>query len=150
MSKRSRRNHAPEFKGEEWPMAAVRNERHARRLGEALRCYIPARSPPGRNSFIAAAVRCVRRGRGRRTDPPVDVKSAARKDRATRAWRMIFLEHTRSARAGLLERKEMIDRRYQRSIARQAEALGISRGAVYFMNRARSPADFDPAHHAAD
>jgi putative transposase len=49
---------------------------------------------------------------------------------------------SRSARQGrVAERKTMIDRSHDLSITRQAKALGISRGSVYYLPRAASAAD---------
>jgi hypothetical protein len=41
----------------------------------------------------------------------------------------------------MAERKAMIDRKHALSITRQAEALGISRGSVYYLPRPTSEVD---------
>ena len=40
-------------------------------------------------------------------------------------------------RTGIAERKAMIDREHDLPIARQAEALNVSRGSVYYLRRGR-------------
>src|SRR6185503_16065090 len=64
---------------------------------------------------------------------------AARQDRRTDAGERFF---RRSAhQGGIAERKAMIDREHELPITKQAEALKISRGSVYYLPRPVPSAD---------
>ena len=59
-----------------------------------------------------------------------------------RAGQVIHFLPARSGRGGsVAERKTMIDRDHGLSLGRQAKALGISRGSVYYLPRPASDAD---------
>src|SRR5262249_18231288 len=81
---------------------------------------------------------CVRSGR--RSCPPGDRREvAACEDRRADAGERFF---RRSAhQGGIAERKAMIDRTHDLPISKQAEALNISRGSVYYLPRPVSEAD---------
>lgn len=78
--------------------------------------------------------------------PIVDVKTLHAKigDRRTDAGERFFRGSAQQGRA--VERKEMIDRNHALSLTRQARALGISRGSIYYLPRPPSAADLALMH----
>jgi len=101
MSKRSRRNHAPEFKAKV-ALAAVRNEDTLAALAKRFDVH-PGQVTAWKEQLIAAAADAFAEG-GRRTDPPVDVKSLHAKI-GELALENDFLEHALS-KAGLLSARK--------------------------------------------
>ncbi len=75
-----------------------------------------------------------------RHKPAIDVKSLHAKIGEWR-WRMIFWK-ARSP-GGIAERKAMIDREHDLPITKQAAALKISRGSVYYLPRPVSATDLE-------
>src|SRR3978361_1217449 len=66
-------------------------------------------------------------------------EDAARQDRRVDADQRFFIRRARQGRTS--ERKAMIDRGHDLPIAKQAKALGISRGSVYYLPRPVPAAD---------
>src|ERR1700710_827328 len=66
-------------------------------------------------------------------------EDAARQDRRVDADQRFFVRRARQSRSA--ERKAMIDRGHDLPIAKQAKALGISRGSVYYLPRPVPAAD---------
>ena len=83
-------------------------------------------------------------GRG---EPAGRREDAACQDRRADAGQRFFRRRARQSRA-VAERKAMIDRSHDLPLARQAEALGISRGSVYYQPRPVSASR--SGRHAAD
>jgi transposase-like protein len=100
MSKRSRRNHAPEFKAKV-ALAAVRNEDTLAALAKRLDMH-PDEVTAWEEQLIAAAADAFAEG-GRRSDPPIDVKSLHAKI-GQLALENDFLEYA-VGNAGLLSAK---------------------------------------------
>ncbi|WP_425339243.1 IS3 family transposase [Methylorubrum extorquens] len=100
---------------------------------------MPTRSRPGRPQLLDGACRGVRirapvgGGTGHRRE------DAARQDRRVDADQRFFVRRARQSRSA--ERKAMIDRGHDLPIAKQAKALGISRGSVYYLPRPVPTAD---------
>src|ERR1700675_3581440 len=65
----------------------------------------------------------------------------ARQDRRADAGERFFGRSARQSR--FAERKAMIDREHDLAIAKQAEALNISRGSVYYLPRSVSATDLE-------
>src|ERR687893_1519180 len=89
-------------------------------------------SAPGggcRGVWFGAAIGCA----GRRRE------DVARQDRRADAHERFFIRCAQQSRPS--ERKAMIDRSHALPIAKQAQALGISRGSVYYLPRPVPAAD---------
>src|SRR5271167_1449713 len=67
------------------------------------------------------------------------LEDASRQDRRADLGERFFRRGAHQG--GIAERKAMIDREHDLSISRQAEALGVSRGAVYYKPRPTSAED---------
>src|SRR5271154_1859693 len=82
----------------------------------------------------------VRRGQGR-DEGGADrrLEGASRQDRRADPGERFFRRGAHQG--GIAERKAMIDREHDLPISRQAEALGVSRGAVYYKPRPTSAED---------
>src|SRR3954454_5326650 len=80
-----------------------------------------------------------RRSEVRRCGASRGREDASRQDRGTGAGERFFSRRAQQGRVA--ERKEMIDRSHDLSIARQARVLGISRGSVYYLPRPVSAID---------
>ena len=96
MSKRSRRNHAPEFKAKV-ALAAVRNEDTLAALAKRFDVH-PAQVTAWKDQLLRAAADVF--AEGRRTEPPVDVKGLHAKI-GELTLENDFLEHA-LGKAGLL------------------------------------------------
>src|SRR6202162_4560537 len=82
----------------------------------------------------------VRRGQGRdEGGAERRLEGASRQDRRADLGERFFRRGAHQG--GIAERKAMIDREHDLSISRQAEALGVSRGAVYYKPRPTSTED---------
>lgn len=99
MSRRSRRNHAPEFKAKV-ALAAVRNEGTLAELAKRFDVH-PGQVTAWKDQLLRAAAEVF--AEGRRTEPPVDVKSLHAKI-GQLALENDFLEHA-LGKAGLLSAK---------------------------------------------
>src|SRR4051812_18133828 len=109
----------------------------AGRTGPAVRCPpqpdhgLEGSAPGGRCRGVrfGGEIGCA----GRRCE------DAARQDRRADADQRFFVRRAQQSRPA--ERKAMIDRTHDLSIAKQAKALGISRGRVYYLPRPVPAAD---------
>ena len=101
MSKRPRRNHAPTFKAKV-ALAAVRNEGTLAELSKRFDVH-PGQITAWKRVMSAATADAFAEG-GRRTDPPVDVKSLHAKI-GQLALENDFLEHA-LGKAGLLSARK--------------------------------------------
>ena len=100
MSKRPRRNHAPAFKAKV-ALAAVKGDGTLAELAKRFDVH-PAQVTAWKDQLLAGAADVFADG-GRRTDPPVDVKTLHAKIGAL-ALENDFLEHA-LGKAGLLSAK---------------------------------------------
>src|SRR6266699_1646743 len=138
MNRRPRRNHTPTFKAKV-ALAALKGDRTLAQLAEQFDVhlqsdYIVEGAARGRGS------RCVRsrRRQGSRA------ASCRREVAACQDWRADAGERFfgRSARQGrFAERKAMIEPAHDLAITKQARALNISRGSVYYLPRPVPEAD---------
>ena len=78
-------------------------------------------------------------GGGQAVAPAIDVKSLHAKIGELTLEERFF--RGRGHQGGIAERKAMIDRGYDLPISRQAEALSLSRGSVYYLPRPVPVAD---------
>lgn len=125
MSRRSRKNHSPEFKAKV-ALAVVRSEGTLAELGKRFDVH-PAQVTAWKEQLLRAEAEVFTEGR--RTEPPLDVKGLhAKIGELTRENDF----RTRARQGRPVERQAMIDRQHVLSVGKQAEALGISRGAVYY------------------
>jgi hypothetical protein len=129
MTRRVRRNHSPASKGEKTLVD----------LAQQFDVH-PNQITQWRSQLFEGGRRRVRvrgevQGRGacdRREDLACEARGAGAGER-------FFVRRTRQG--GPSERKAMIDRAHDLPLTRQARALGISRGRVYYLPRAASSAD---------
>ena len=139
MTKRPRRNHTPAFKARV-ALDAIKGREDTGRIGRALR-----RSPePNHDLAFTASGRSSRgfwrRGEARRRACADRRENAACEDRGADVGRGFFVRRARESRT-IAERKTMIDRSDDLPVSRQAKALGISRGSVYYLPRPVSAED---------
>ena len=138
MSRRPRRNHTPAFKAK---VALGRHQGRRRRWPSwrSSSTSIPIRSRRGRRSSRAGQRMFSVRRRQRSGAAGGRREVAACQDRRADAGERFFGRSARQSRSA--ERKAMIDRAHDLPIARQAEALSISRGSVYYLPRPVPEAD---------
>ena len=136
MTKRPRRNHSPAFKAKV-AIAAIKGEKTLSELAQQFDVHPNqitqwrAAAPGGRDGGVRRSARA--------EAAPVDVKVLHAKI-GELTLENDFLDGA-LGKAGLLERKTMIDRSHDLPVTRQAKALGISRGSVYYLPRPVSDAD---------
>lgn len=136
MRKRPRRNHSPAFKAKV-ALEAIRGQLTVAELAQRHDVH-PNQITQWKTQLLERATEAFTT-LGERTEPPVDVKTLHAKI-GELTLENDFLR-TRAPQGGVAERKAMIDRAHTLSITRQAEALGISRGSVYYRPRPVSDAD---------
>jgi putative transposase len=136
MSRRARRNHTPAFKAKV-ALAAVKGDRTLAQLAEQFDVH-PNQITSWKAQLEGGAADVFGPGGGSRTaEPTVDVKSLHAK-----IGELTLENDRRSAhQGGIAERKAMIDREHDLPISKQAEALNISRGSVYYLPRPVPPKD---------
>ena len=129
------RNHAPAFKAK-MALAALKGEKTLAELAQQFDVH-PNQITQWKGQLLEGAAgvfgqRAARRAGG-------GFEGAARQDRRADAGERFFGRRAHQGRHA--ERKAMIDRDHDLSIARQAKALNISRGSVYYVPRPVSAED---------
>ncbi|WP_456647380.1 MULTISPECIES: IS3 family transposase [unclassified Bradyrhizobium] len=137
MSRRSRRTHSPAFKAKV-ALAAIKGDRTLAQLAEHFDVH-PNQITAWKAQLEGGASDVFGAGPAASAGPAIDVKSLHAKIGELTLENGFF---RRSAhQGGVAERKAMIDREHDLSITRQAEALNISRGSVYYLPRPVPSAD---------
>ncbi len=138
MTKRTRRNHGSALKAKV-ALAAIKDEKTVVEPAQQFDVN-PSQIKQWKVQLLEGAAG-VFRGEGK--VPPataVDLTLSACQDRATDPGERFFVQSARQGRS-VGERKAMIDRNHDLPVSRQAAALGISRGSVYYLPRPVSDAD---------
>ena len=129
MSRRPRRNHSAEFKAKV-ALAAVRGDRTLSELASQFDVH-PNQITQWKTQLLDRAAQLFGAGTGQ-AEKPVDMKVLHAKIGE------LALENDFRVRAhegGIAGRKAMIDRDHKLPLARQAKAVGISRGSIYYRPR---------------
>ncbi len=121
MSRRPRRNHSAEFKAKV-ALAAVRGDRTLSELASQFDVH-PNQITQWKTQLLDRAAQLFGAGTGQ-AEKPVDMKVLG--ERFFRG---------RAHEGGIAGRKAMIDRDHKLPLARQAKAVGISRGSIYYRPR---------------
>ena len=138
MTKRPRRNHSPAFKAKV-AIAAIKGEKTLAELAQQFDVH-PNQITQWRSQLLEGATAVFGAGGSADAAPGIDVKVLHAKIGELTLANDFFSRRARQGRtAG--ERKAMIDRSHELPICRQAKALGISRGSVYYLARPTSDAD---------
>ena len=130
MSRRPRRNHSAEFKAKV-ALAAVRGDRTLSELASQFDVH-PNQITQWKTQLLDRAAQLFGAGTGQ-AEKPVDMKVLHAKI-GELALENDFLESALT-KAGIAGRKAMIDRDHKLPLARQAKAVGISRGSIYYRPR---------------
>ncbi|MGQ0622969.1 MAG: IS3 family transposase [Panacagrimonas sp.] len=136
MSRRTRRNHSPAFKAKV-ALAAVKGDATLAEL--AKRFDVHANQIASWKEQLVASASNAFGGDAKATEPPVDIKTLHAKIGELTLENGFF--RRRAHQGGTAERKAMIDRSHGLSLTKQARAVGISRGSVYYLPRPVSAAD---------
>jgi transposase-like protein len=131
MTRRPRRNHTPAFKAKV-AIAAIKGDRTLAQLAEQFDVH-PNQITTWKAQLEGGAADVFGPGAGRAAEPVVDVKTLHAKIEEL-TLENDFLERS-AQQGGVAERKTMIDRKHNLPISKQAEALNISRGSVYYLPR---------------
>ena len=138
MSKRTRRNHAPAFKAKV-ALAAVKGEKTLAELAQQFDVH-PNQITTWKAQLVDGAAEVFgSEPKASLAAPAIDVKTPPRQDRRTDVDQRFFVRRARQGRPS--ERKAMIDSHHELPISKQAKALGISRGSVYYLPRPVSSTD---------
>ena len=138
MNRRPRRNHTPAFKAKV-ALAAIKGDRTLAQLSEQFDVHAnqitswKAQLEGGAAEFFGPGA-----GNGA-TQPAVRREVAACQDRRADAGERFFGRSARQSR--FAERKAMIEPAHDLAITKQARALNISRGSVYYLPRPVPEAD---------
>ena len=143
MSRRPRRNHAPGFKAKV-ALAAIKGDRTLAELAEQFDVH-PNQITTWKVQLENGAADIFSPSGTATAQPAIDVKSLHAKI-GQLTLENDFLEGALT-KAGLSERKAMIDREHDLSITKQAAALNISRGSVYYLSRPVSASDLEVMRH---
>ena len=130
MSRRPRRNHSAEFKAKV-ALAAVRGDRTLSELASQFDVH-PNQITQWKTQLLDRAAQLFGAGTGQ-AEKPVDMKVLHAKI-GELALENDFLGG-RAHEGGIAGRKAMIDRDHKLPLARQAKAVGISRGSIYYRPR---------------
>ena len=139
MSRRPRRNHAPGFKAKV-ALAAIKGDRTLAELAEQFDVH-PNQITIWKAQLESGAADIFSSNGIATAQPAIDVKSLHAKI-GELTLENDFLR-SRAQQGGIAERKAMIDREHDLSITKQAEALNISRGSVYYLPRPVSASDLE-------
>ncbi|MGY6246835.1 IS3 family transposase [Bosea thiooxidans] len=138
MAKRPRRNHTPTFKAKV-ALAAVRGEKTIVELAQEFDVHTN-QITQWRNQLLDGAAGVFDgEAKAAAPAPVIDVKTLHAKIGELTLENGFFIRRAREGRPS--ERKAMIDRHHDLPLSRQAKALGISRGSVYYLPRAVPAAD---------
>ena len=149
MTKRTRRNRTPGFKAKV-ALAAMKGDKTLAELAQLFGMCTRTRSRNGEARCWKGRLACSARTRARRSQAlSVDMKALSRQDQRADPEERFFRRGAH--RRGIAERKAMIDREHDLPISRQAEALGVSRGASTTTpaNLGRGFADHAPPRRTA-
>ena len=138
MTRRPRRNHSPAFKAKV-ALAAVKGEKTLAELAQQFDVH-PNQITRGKASFWKGPPASSDRSRRPSRCAGDRREDAACQDRGADAGERFFVRRARQGRT-VAERKAMIDRAHDLPLTRQAKALGISRGSVYYLPAPVSAAD---------
>ena len=129
MSRRPRRNHSAEFKAKV-ALAAVRGDRTLSELASQFDVH-PNQITQWKTQLLDRAAQLFGAGPGQ-AEKPVDMKVLHAKIGACVGERFF---RGGAHEDGIAGRKAMIDRAHKLPLARQAKAVGISRGSIYYRPR---------------
>ena len=130
MSKRTRRNHAPAFKAKV-ALAAVKGEKTLAELAQQFDVH-PNQITTWKAQLVDGAAEVFgSEPKAGLAAPAIDVKTLHAKIGELTLTKRFFVRRARQG--GPSERKAMIDGHHGLSITKQAKALGISRGSVYYL-----------------
>ncbi|MCA3400068.1 MAG: IS3 family transposase, partial [Roseomonas sp.] len=137
MTRRPRRNHSPAFKAKV-ALAAVKGEKTLAELAAQFDVHANV-IKTWRDQLLEGAAGIFGEGKPE-APPPVDVKELHVKIGELTLTNDFFFSR-RAHQGGIAERKAMIDREHARPLAKQAKALSISRGTLYYVSRPVPAAD---------
>ncbi len=130
MSRRPRRNHSAEFKAKV-ALAAVRGDRTLSELASQFDVH-PNQITQWKTQLLDRAAQLFGAGTGQ-AEKPVDMKVLHAKIGELALENDFF--RGRAHEGGIAGRKAMTDRDHKLPLARQAKAVGISRGSIYYRPR---------------
>ena len=130
MSRRPRRNHSAEFKAKV-ALAAVLGDRTLSELASQFDVH-PNQITQWKTQLLDRAAQLFGAGTGQ-AEKPVDMKVLHAKIGELALGERFF--RVRAHEGGIAGRKAMIDRAHKLPLARQAKAVGISRGSIYYRPR---------------
>ena len=136
MTRQPRRNHSPAFKAKV-ALAAVKGEKVLAELAAELDVHANV-IKAWRDQLLEGAARIFGEGKPE-APPPVDVNELHAKIGELTLTNDLFCRFAHQG--GIAERKTTIDRQHSLPQAKQAKALGISRGTLYYASRSVPAAD---------